>query len=64
MPYFEKFAKEPGPDWVVTVKREDEITEVTVFGGDEARARLEGERAIREEDDDVIEILKVEKLEG
>lgn len=60
-PYFSRFTKEPGDDWLVTV-RITTTTQVNVYGGDEARARIEAELAVREEDTDVIEIVHVERI--
>lgn len=61
MPFFERFTKDPGPDWVVTI-RVTRTVEVSVFGGDEERARQEANLAIDAEDDEVVEILSVEQI--
>lgn len=60
-PYFSSFSKEPGDDWLVTVKVTT-MTKVSVYGGDEARARHEAELAVRDDDSDTIEIVSVERI--
>ena len=61
MPFFGEVSKEPGSDWLVTVKYTTTY-QVNVYGGDEARAREEAISSVMMHDDDVVEILKVEEF--